>query len=105
MRGFFKTFFAAFLAIVVFAILGFFLLIGFIASATSSDKPVVGRNAVLVLDLTNKFNEQPNNNPVNALLNGADDDMPSLYDMVRMLHHAKADIERFNIITVMGCDH
>lgn len=91
MRGFFKTFFAAFLAIVVFAILGLFLLIGFIASATSSDKPVVGRNAVLVLDLTSKFNEQPNNNPLNALLNGADDDMPSLYDMVRMLHHAKAD--------------
>jgi protease-4 len=91
MRGFFKTFFAAFLAVVVFAILAFFLLLGFIASATSSDKPIIGRNAVLVLDLTSKFNEQPNNNPVNALLNGADDDMPSLYDMVRMIHHAKAD--------------
>ncbi|MCW3088394.1 MAG: sppA [Sediminibacterium sp.] len=91
MRGFFKTFFASFLALVVFAILGIFMLIGFIASATSSEKPIIGRNAVLVLDLSNHFPEQSHDNPVSALVNGRDDDMPALYDMVRMLHHAKKD--------------
>jgi protease-4 len=91
MRGFFKTFFAAFLAIVIFAILGIALLIGFIASATSSDKPIVGSKAVLVLDLSGAFKEQSDDNPLNALAKGTDNDMPALYDMVRMIHHARSD--------------
>lgn len=91
MRGFFKIFFASLLALVIFAFLGILVLIGFIASATSSDKPVIGNKAVLVLDLSNNFTEKPENNPISALVNGQDDDMPALYDMLRMLHHAKSD--------------
>ena len=62
MKGFFKTFFASLLALVIFTILGVIILIGFVASATSADKPVVGNNAVLVLDLSNTFKEQSEDN-------------------------------------------
>ena len=91
MKGFFKTFFASLLALVIFTILGVIILIGFVASATSADKPVVGNNAVLVLDLSNTFKEQSEDNPVNALINKTENEVPALYDMIRMIHHAKTD--------------
>ena len=91
MKGFFKIVFASLLALIIFTLLGVFILIGIVASATSSDKPVIGSNAVLILDLSNQFKEQTVDNPFNALLNKTDNDIPSLYDMVRMLHHAKTD--------------
>lgn len=91
MQGFFKTFFASLLALIIFTVIGFFILLGFIASATSADKPVVGRDAVLVLDLSGEFKEQTQENPLDALVNGIDHEAPSLYDMVRMIQHAKSD--------------
>jgi len=91
MQGFFKTFFASLLALIIFTVIGFFILLGFIASATSADKPVVGRDAVLVLDLSGEFKEQTQENPLDALVNGVDHEAPSLYDMVRMIEHAKSD--------------
>ncbi len=91
MNGFFKTFFASFLAFVIFAILCLVMVIGFVASATSSEKPIVGSKAVLVLDLSATFKEQSDANTLNALINRIDDAIPPLYDMVRLLHHAKSD--------------
>lgn len=102
MRGFFKTFFASLLALVIFTFLGIILLIAVIANATSSDKPVIGSKAVLVLDLSNNFTEKPENNPITALVNGQDDDMPALYDMIRMLHHAKSDSAIKGLYIVCG---
>jgi protease-4 len=91
MRGFFKTFFASLLALIIFAVLCVFVLIGVIASATTADKPSVGSNAVLVLDLSSDFKEQSHDNPINTLLNKAESEPPSLYDMIRMIQHAKSD--------------
>ncbi len=91
MRAFFKTFFASFLALVVFAILGIILLIGLVASVTATDKPFIGSNAILVLDLSSSFKEQPHDNPVNALFDGTENDLPTLYDMVRLIKHAVSD--------------
>lgn len=91
MQGFFKTFFASLLALIIFTVIGFFILLGFIASTTSADKPVVGRDAVLVLDLSSEFKEQTQENPLDALVNGIDHEAPSLYDIVRMIQHAKSD--------------
>ena len=91
MKGFFKIFFASLLALIVFTVIGIFILIGFIVSAASSDKPFVGSRAVLVLDLSNKFKEQAVDNPFGALMNDTDGDAPSLYDMVRLLKHAQSD--------------
>jgi protease-4 len=102
MRGFFKTFFASFLALVIFAILGVVLFFGFLASITSPDKPVVGRNAVLVLDLSNKFKERPNDNLISAAFNGTEDDIPSLYDAVQLIHHAVSDSSVKGIYILCG---
>jgi protease-4 len=102
MKGFFKIFFASLLALIIFMIIGVLVLIGFITSAASSDKPSVGSKAVLVLDLSNHFKEQSVNNPFNSLLNKGDEDVPSLYDMVRMIHHASSDSSVKGIYILCG---
>ena len=102
MKGFFKTFFASLLAMIVFTVIGVFVLIGFIVSASSSEKPAVGHRAVLVLDLSNKFKEQAVDNPFGALMNEADNDVPSLYDMVRLLKHAQSDSSVKGIYILCG---
>ena len=91
MRGFFKSFFASLLALIIFTVLGIIVLIGFIASASTSDKPVTGKNAVLVLDLSNVFKEQTQDNPFNSIINKKEGDVPSLYDMIRLIRYAKTD--------------
>lgn len=105
MKGFFKTFFASLLALIIFTVIGVLVLIGFIVSATSADKPVVGSRAVLVLDLSNKFKEQAVDNPLAVLMNEADNDVPSLYDMVRMLKHAQADSSIKGIYILCGSNN
>jgi protease-4 len=102
MRGFFKTFFASFLALVIFAILAGILFVGFLAGIASPEKPVVGRNAILVLDLSDKFKEQSQDNPISAALNGTDNDIPSLYDVVQLIHHAVSDSSVKGIYVLCG---
>lgn len=102
MQGFFKTFFASLLALIIFTVIGVFILLGIIASATTADKPVVGRDAVLVLDLSSEFKEQSKDNPLDALLNGIENEVPSLYDMVRMIRYAKSDSAIKGIYVLCG---
>jgi protease-4 len=96
MRGFFKTFFAALLAIIVFVFVIAMFLIGMVAGIArgigSSSKPFIGEKAVLVIDLSQTFHEQAQENPLSAL--GSDDeynDAPGVYDLIRLLRHAKDD--------------
>lgn len=91
MRNFFKIFFASLLALIVFTVIGFFLLIGFISTAATPETPVVGAKAVLVLDLSVNFKEQAQENPFGALIANAESDIPSLLDVVRLLEEAKSD--------------
>jgi protease-4 len=102
MKAFFKTFFASLLALIIFSLLAFFILLGIIAGATSSEKPHVGRKAVLVVDLSHSFKEQARDNPINVFFNEADNDMPALYDMVRMISHAKSDSSIKGIYILCG---
>lgn len=91
MKGFLKTFFASLLALIIFTIIGVIIIIGMITNAASHDKPIIGNKAVLVLNLSNHFPEQSKDNPLNALINKTENEIPSLYDMVRMLHYAGKD--------------
>jgi len=91
MRSFFKSFFATLLAMVVFAVLGVFVIIGIVASAASADKPDIGVKGVLVLDLSSTFKEQSLDNPIALFTGGEAIDAPSLYDVIRMIQHAKSD--------------
>ncbi|MFM9587601.1 hypothetical protein, partial [Streptomyces caniscabiei] len=66
MRGFFKIVFATLLAMVLFTVIGIFVLIGIVSSAASSEKPAISSKAVLVLDLSTAFREQFQENPVSS---------------------------------------
>ena len=91
MRGFFKSFFAALLALAVFTVVALIVLVMFIGSRLSPKKPEVGAKAVLVVDLGQTYREQTQDNPLADL--GSDDeyDVPGLYDAVRLLQYAKKD--------------
>ena len=67
------------------------VLIGLAASASSSDKPVIGTDAVLVLDLSKPYKETVQENPFASLTTDGDFEIPSLFEMVRLIEHAKKD--------------
>jgi len=91
MRGFFKTFFAALLALAVFTVLAVFILMGVVGGLLSPGRPDVGGKGVLVVDLDQSYKEQVQDNPLSDL--GSDDqyDVPGVYDVVRLLKHAAGD--------------
>jgi protease-4 len=91
MKIFFKSFFASLLALVVFTLIGFFLIVG-IASAFSTEEPkVVAANSVLVLDLSNEFAEQVQNDPISEIVNKKNGKLPSLSELVHLIAYAKKD--------------
>jgi protease-4 len=91
MRSFFKTFFASLLALFLFTIIGFFILLFIISSAATPAKPEVGANAVLVLDLTKEYKERKDENLIGSITSNSDNDVPGLHDVVRMIAHARTD--------------
>lgn len=94
MKNFFKIFFASLLALIVFTMLAFFVfigIIGLIASASTSDAPEIKSKSVLVLDLSETFPEQSKEDPFAVFMNTTDKEIPSLYDMVRIIKAAKND--------------
>ncbi len=92
MRSFFKTFFASLLALFIFCILFVLIVIGLIAGASSgSDKPDIGSKGVLVLDISKLFKEQSVENPFAFLSNPDETEVPALYDVIRVIKHAKSD--------------
>ncbi|HEX7847336.1 MAG TPA: signal peptide peptidase SppA [Chitinophagaceae bacterium] len=91
MRSFFKTFFAALLALIIFSVLVFFLVTIFIGKLAKSDQPAVHAHSVLVLDLGHQFKEQMQENPLALLSGDKEKNIPGLYDVVRLLREAKND--------------
>jgi len=91
MRSFLKIFFATLLAFIVLAVIGVIIVIGMISKAVSPEKVVISPNAVLVLETSQPYNEQKLSNPLNSLLRGQSNEIPGLYDVVRILEHAADD--------------
>jgi protease-4 len=91
MRTFLKIFFASFVALVVFSVIVFLIGLWIISSALTPSKPHIGSKGVLVLDLSKSFPEQAKQNPISALSGDPTNNVPGLYDVVRMLHYAKTD--------------
>lgn len=89
MRSFFKMFFASLLSLVIFSLICLFIGIAFVAALTSKDKPEIASKSVLVIDLSNNFHEQQQNDPL-AVVTGKDD-VPGLFDVVRLINYAKTD--------------
>ncbi|HUP11051.1 MAG TPA: signal peptide peptidase SppA, partial [Niastella sp.] len=91
MKSFFKIFLASLLAFVVLGAIIFFILIGVIGSFTSDDKERTGAQAVLVVDLSRNYPEIGVENPLARFTGKDGEDVPSLYDVVRLIDHAKTD--------------
>jgi protease-4 len=91
MKIFWKSFLAAFLALVIFSFLVYIITVGIIGGLTSGQKVETGYKAVLYIDLGQTLHEQNQSNPLATI--GADDqtDQPGIYDIVRMIRYAKQD--------------
>ncbi len=88
MGSFFKTFFASLLALLIFSLIIFFIIVGAVGSLAKKDKPDVEEKSVLIIDLGNHFAEHASSKPLAAL---GDDGPPTLYEVVRLISHAKED--------------
>ncbi|HRP55389.1 signal peptide peptidase SppA [Agriterribacter sp.] len=91
MRSFFKFFLAALLALVVFTLIGFLILVGIAGSIASREKPTIASKSVLLLDLSRSFNDKKPDNTIARLSGDKDIFSASLYDVIRLLQHAKKD--------------
>jgi protease IV len=90
MRSFFKIFFASFLALIVFVVVSFFFLAGYIGGLASKPNVETGSNAVLVLDLSETFGEKPVIDPLSGFSESRYN-TPGLYDVIRIIRYAKSD--------------
>lgn len=91
MRSFFKTFFAALLALLIFTLIVFFFLATVVGNLTTSGKPKIEAKSVLVVDLGQHFAEQTQQNPFGAISGDEEKDIPGLYDVIRLIEKAKTD--------------
>jgi protease-4 len=91
MKSFFKIFLASLLALVVFSVISFFLMLGFISGLATKDKAKTGNKAVLVIDLNKLYPEIGVKNPLAAFSGEDRYDVPSLYQVIRLIDKAKAD--------------
>ena len=90
MRSFFKIFFASLLAIIVFSVLVYFLIVGMVAGLASKEEST-GAKAVITIDLSEPFLEIQDQSPIEEITNRKEFATPSLYDVVRLIHRAKND--------------
>jgi protease-4 len=88
MRSFFKTFFAALLALVIFSLLAVLIIIGAVSSLAKNEGPDVAAKSVLTIDLSKAFTEHANNTPFASL---AGNEVPTLFEAIRLINYAKED--------------
>ncbi|TMI66131.1 MAG: signal peptide peptidase SppA [Bacteroidetes bacterium] len=91
MWNFFKTFFAALLAMVVFTVILLFFLVAWVGNLASSGKPKIEEKSVLVIDVGQHYEEQVQENLFGALTGDEEKNIPSLYDVVRLIDKAASD--------------
>lgn len=91
MKSFFKIFLASLLSLIIFSLIVFFLLVGWIAGLTAKEKPAVASRSVLVLNIGQDFKEQQVDNPLSSFSGNDEMDVPGLYDIVRIIKKAKDD--------------
>ena len=91
MKIFFKSFLASLLALFVFSILGFFILIGMAAAFSKEEPKLVADNSVLVLDLSISFPEQTKSDPITEIINKKKGKTPSLSELISLIRHAQKD--------------
>ena len=91
MRTFFKMFFAAILALFVFCGVIFLIFTSFLSGIMADDVVKVPAKAVLYIDLSKSFSEKKIQNPLLSLTGNIEDEVPTLYELTRMIQKAKTD--------------
>ncbi|MDX2048232.1 MAG: S49 family peptidase, partial [Chitinophagaceae bacterium] len=91
MRTFFKMFFAALLALIVFCAVALLIIFAVFGSMLSREKSVVASKSVLVIDLSRSYKEKKIENPFIEFTGDVDADIPTLYELVRLISKAKSD--------------
>jgi protease-4 len=91
MSAFFRSFFAALLALVVFSFITFVITIVGLIAISSSQKVETGKNGVLIVDLGRHYPEIEPVDPLARLTNDEGAFTPSLFHLTRMISHAKND--------------
>ncbi|HTJ10441.1 MAG TPA: signal peptide peptidase SppA [Dinghuibacter sp.] len=91
MRSFFKSFFAALLALIVFTVIAIFVTIGWAVGKVSRSQPSLGSQAVLYLDLSTPFQEQGRKDDLANLFGKEDASTPGLFEAVRLIRYAQSD--------------
>src|SRR5215213_3946799 len=89
MKSFFKMFFASFLALIVFMVLGFFILFAFASALASRNEPDIPNKSVLVLNLGQMYHERMQTSLLAAI--SSEGEVPGLFDVIRLIHMAKTD--------------
>ena len=91
MKSFFKIFFASLLALFIFSLIGFVLLVGIASGLSKEEEKLVAPNSVLVIDISENFPEQTKSDAVTEILNKKKGKMPSLSELIALIRHAKTD--------------
>jgi protease-4 len=91
MNNFFRSFFAALLALIVFSGIGFVILIVLIAVVSSKQKTTVDQKSVLIVDLSNHFPEIEPTDAIAELTGNETSIPPSLYHLTRLIRYSKYD--------------
>ena len=91
MAQFFKYFFAALLALFVFCVLAFFVLIGLAGALASKETVELQAHSVLYIDLGKPLQEQTKDNPFAVLEGEESSAQPGVHDMVQLIRHASGN--------------
>lgn len=91
MKIFFKAFLASLLALFVFSFLGFFILAGIAGSLSKEDAIIIPQKAVLVLNISENFEERKTADPFSEIMERKKGKKPSLAELVQLINNAKTD--------------
>ena len=91
MKIFFKTFFASLLALFIFSLLGFLILLGIAGSFSKEEQKIIEPNSVLVIDVAEDFLEQTKSDPFSEIINKKKGKVPSLSELISLINNAKKD--------------
>ena len=91
MKSFFKIVFASLLSLIIFSLIGLFIIIGIAATLSSEEPKQVSSNSVLVLDLAETFPEQTKSDAFTELISKKKGKVPSLSTLVNLIQFAAKD--------------
>lgn len=84
-------FLASFVAIIVFFGLLFILFFGIVGVMVASEETTIESNSVLFIDLSKNFLDKKQENPILQIIGKEDEEVPSLFELTRLIARAKND--------------